>query len=222
MWCKILTLFIALFFALHAKAGGTSGYQTIIESKLCKASLSNLSLVELANNLSKLDVAPLQKLLTDINSTIALQNNLSKIDDKVIDTWKYLYTNHSTKAEFARKDFNTSQQFGKLSDNVKAEIVQLTDASATDSRIIQFCKDLAGTAGFTAFLNDAKYFDFVKGFLGYRTDKNYTTEQYDELAERIDEINFSSVALKEKVKYWHDHFLGQTFYLRIALWQFSY
>jgi hypothetical protein len=157
--------------ALAAKAG--LSYKTIIENRLCKANITNLKLAELAGNLQTLSTANLQRILTDINETAQLQNNLNGITKPLLTTWQYLFEKHTTRAEFARKDWNTLQQFGKLNDNVKAEIVQLTDNSTTDSRIKQFCNDMSNTTGFTAFLNDVDNFDIVSnGFLGYRTTKN--------------------------------------------------
>jgi hypothetical protein len=97
-------------------------------------------------------------------------------------------------------------QFGKLSDNVKEEIVFFTDASASNSTLIVFCNDLKNTNGFFTFLNNPNHLIYANGFLGYRSDNkhNYKPEDYEVLTEELPNLNLSS-NVEKMVGSWLDH-----------------
>ncbi len=186
--------------ALAAKAGLT--YKTIIETKLCKSALSNLKLAELAGNLQTLSTANLQRILTDINESTQLQNNLNGINKPLLTTWQYLFEKHTSRAEFARKDWNTLQQFGKLNDNVKEYIVKFSDANATSSSLIKFCIDLPKPLGggsdvkFIDYVNIEENLNVVKNFVGHKLNDTAFDPVYEETGE--EETDNSLVGLAKE------------------------
>ncbi len=133
--------------ALHANGGGSAVLKGQIQKKLCASTLSNQSLAAIAGELTRQDNPSVtnsalistfvDELSIACNGTILCSNNLSS---DVVKTWKYLYTNHSTKAPNARKNWNTLVHFGKLSENPKALVVLFSDGDT--KRLINFCADL--------------------------------------------------------------------------------
>ena len=162
----------------------------------------------LISNISVLSNDQIKEFLEDIDESTDLRNNLGKIDNKVIATWKLLYEN---KKEYALKDWNTLVQFGKLNDNVKVEIVQFTDASATKSTLIKFCNDLKNTNGFIDFLNNPNHLIYANGFLGYRNDSqhNHKPEDYEVLTDEIVNLGISQT-LQDMIGSWLDHAVDAT------------
>lgn len=199
---------------LHQQGGNGAELKTQIQNKLCKSTLGNVNLTAIAMNLMQksdevnssnttLIKTFMRELKTNCTGSNVCSNNLTYDD---VTTWKYLYRRHDKKAPNARKNRNTLVQFGKLKDNVKTEIVQLTDKSATESTLIEFCLDLKNTDGFTSFLNDPNYLIYANGFLGYRNDSrhNYKPEDYEVLTDEITNLGLSQT-LENMIGNWLDH-----------------
>ncbi|MFN3381864.1 MAG: hypothetical protein ACK41O_20580, partial [Runella zeae] len=131
-----------------------------------------------------------------------LQNNLNGINKPLLTTWQYLFENHTSKAEFARKDWNTLQQFGKLNDNVKEYIVKFSDANATSSSLIKFCIDLPKPLGggsdvkFIDYVNIEENLNVVKNFVGHKLNDTAFDPVYEETGE--EETDNSLVGLAKE------------------------
>ncbi|MBL0739663.1 fibronectin type III domain-containing protein [Chryseolinea lacunae] len=142
-----------------------------------------------------------------------LANNKASYTGSILDTYNYLYTHHTSndpKAPYARVDWSALTSFGKLKENVQAEVVQFSDNTKSKT-LIEFCADVRDAQGFLEFINHPDNFNFVDGFLIYREAKNLSgSEQSDRLSTLQEELNELQVGnlinstVFDKTKFWLD------------------
>ena len=130
-----------------------------------------------------------------------IYNNVSKLNDKYLDAWQYLYDKHSTNASFARKSIKGLEAISRLNTLAKEQAILLSDLqSMQQSTLVKYCTDLVNTDGFIAFVNNRP--DFAKGFSGHKQISIYTNAQYEALTED-NELTVqpnSNVALIDAIK----------------------
>ena len=104
--------------ALAAKAGLT--YKTIIENRLCKSTLSNLRLSEVATQLTTYSQAEIQDFLKNLNASSCtsadLCGNIGQLNVAIVEAWKVLYSR-----EDHRKSMAYLNQIVKMIRNTKIQ-----------------------------------------------------------------------------------------------------
>lgn len=164
-------------------------------SKLC--GVANLN--DFVIKLLELDINKGQKVfLNDITLTNhTLSNHIPEYNSTTISNWALFNNNQK---EFARKDWNSIVQIGRLNDEAKTEILKFSDATNTKSTLKEFTTDMDKVIGFTDFVNNN--IEFTKGFLGHKQKPIYEDIQYELLTpELIGEIPLGS-ELDKNIRDW--------------------